>query len=550
MNGHERCLDLAITCIDFALSPVDEALVNAHLASCSDCRTQLEAIRADSQHLADAARELAVSPAVRDTVLDAALENAVPSQLGRPLLVLALVALLVALAGTTVVVGARLLEMIEDARRPVPIVTASPTPQPAPTSRPTTPVVRRGTDAIGDAGNGPDIVAIQTTVSQDTLELVVELLDPFEVGEVFVRLRNSLGEGEDPVAPECGPWSEDAGLTVTPERAVLGQGRSWHLGEPTPEPIPPPAELPFTIENNTVTVTVPLALIPASDTLYLAVWTYGAGNDHYPKAITDDDAYLECFAALLPGEASATDPTGDGEADIVAMTTSSVNDNVIFEVEFAEDYVASESHLSIDIADPAFVTDGDCFMSTRYQILMARGIPQLESPGVQAGLYTVGGNTALDVTPLRYTVNGSHVTIGVPLALIGSPEFINFTATAQPTGASTGGMDNFPDWSSADPAIHPCHQVTLRAESPPPSASPSPRPTRSPTPTASPSLLAIAVTSSSDPWPTVVPLVLLLAIAAILAYGQMARREARADRRRSPGATLQPFARHNLHDRQ
>lgn len=523
MNEHARCLELAIARLDFALSPDDEALISAHLASCSVCRAEARAIRADSRRLIGTALDLPAPRGVRESVLTAALENQAASPvIGRPLLALALVALLVMLAGATVFLGARLVQLIEDSRRPVPIVSASPTPWPSPTSGPMAPVVRSGTDAIGDAGEGPDIVSIETTATQNWVVLTLELARPPESSwGIVVRLRNgrNLEEGEPGPVP-CAPWAEDAVIGITAPGARLEGGNpelvdAGLLG----------TAVPLTIDGNALSLTLPYALLDVSDSLYLALWATDSsgGEDYYPDEV---EGSQECFAALRPGDVSVTSPAmpdlvGDGTVDILAVTTSLANENLDIAFEFSGDYRRDESVLEIDIADPAQVVQQSCFWNREYRIRLSRE----EDPALM-----VADADPSEGTPLSFWISGSRVGIEVPLSLIGSPPSVYFTASAYRAGPTPGTVDHFPNWVTEQWRTRPCRRVVVGQASPPASASPSPSP------------LSAATTSGSDPWATALFVTLLAAVAAVLVFAWVGHRgpAGRAVASRRPGAAHKP----------
>jgi hypothetical protein len=273
MNEHARYLELATAGIDFLLSPTDEAQVRHHLARCESCRASLEAIRADGRGLTSLASEIPVPSRVRVSVLGAALADRPSGLLNRPLLVVALVLLLVALAAATVTAGARLLDLFVDMP--------------------------------------PRVTVLQT----------------------------------------------------------------------------------------------------------------------------------------------ATDPIGDGTVDIVAVTTSQDDDDVIFEVEFADDYAGTA--LSILIFDRAKVAQYDCWWWSEYQIIA--------DPEMAPVLVTPQMRHIADAPPLDYAVSGPRITIRVPRMQIGSPPSVNFTVDARRFDADPGTVDYFPDRGS-DPLTYPCERVSLVAE--------------------------------------------------------------------------------------
>lgn len=327
MNEHARCLQLAISELDFALSPTQAALVSVHLAGCVECRAECEAVRTDGRRLANRAVQLPAPTRVREAVLAAALEEGAPSAFNRALVAIAMMALLVVLAGAAVSVGARLLELIEDSRLPVPVVTASPSGVLDPSAAPNDTAVLEGIDAIGDAGSGPDIVAIKTRAEQDRVVLTIELVAPLEPSErIQVRLRD--GQNVHPAEPDpplCGSWFTDGLIEVSASGVRDLSGTDTN-------------SIPLTIDGSTVVMTIPLSLVNGTDKLYLAVWTrdlngwtpdarvsdhpgyrfpedgeftpnlgtYRGAEDFYPEEVKVED-YQECFPALMPRD--GTDPT-------------------------------------------------------------------------------------------------------------------------------------------------------------------------------------------------------------------------------------------------
>jgi hypothetical protein len=119
MTSHERIVELAVAALDFSIDSDDQRLVNEHLAACETCRDQVGMLRADRDQLS-AATVLTAPAVVRQRLLVTALDSGSSAPLiRRPVLILATVALLLAVAIAGVTVGAGLLEVIFDARLPV-----------------------------------------------------------------------------------------------------------------------------------------------------------------------------------------------------------------------------------------------------------------------------------------------------------------------------------------------------------------------------------------------------------------------------------------------
>jgi hypothetical protein len=70
-------------------------------------------------------------------------------------------------------------------------------------------------------------------------------------------------------------------------------------------------------------------------------------------------------------------------------------------------------------------------------------------------------------TPLAYAIIGRHLTIRVPLVLLGAPQVLHFAADTNPSDGRGQLHDDIPDHSGNDPPFA-CIDATLTAESPPP----------------------------------------------------------------------------------
>lgn len=139
MTTHDRVLEIAAAAIDFELSGQERGMLDAHLAGCSVCRHQVEALRADARAVASLPT-MALSPTVSSAILTRVLRP--PSSLA-PMRLVAIAALLAILTLAAAAVGAALLQRAQDSRftsvvpptpgipQQAPSSAASPTPVPA-----------------------------------------------------------------------------------------------------------------------------------------------------------------------------------------------------------------------------------------------------------------------------------------------------------------------------------------------------------------------------------------------------------------------------------
>jgi hypothetical protein len=139
----------------------------------------------------------------------------------------------------------------------------------------------------------------------------------------------------------------------------------------------------------------------------------------------------------------AADPTGDGDPDIVAVSTSLIGDELIFEVEFAEPYLTETSELYIGLADPHNLSWSGCaLMYDEYGIEMVKSGPPVLSQRVDP--HVIGRQ---DVGQLDSDVAGRLVTITVPLVLIGDPEVLHLEVWANLADELNNQPDTFPGHS-------------------------------------------------------------------------------------------------------
>lgn len=187
----------------------------------------------------------------------------------------------------------------------------------------------------------------------------------------------------------------------------------------------------------------------------------------------------------------ASDPAGDGSPDILYVTTTlTYDDELIFEIEFADDYLTDVATGAIWIPPRGAPCSG--YPVGGYIITLPFG-------GLGAGLLDADKGTevyAFQAVPLPYTIDGPRVTVQVPLGLIGSPEVVRFVASAYRMDQRPR-PDDFPDGDDG-----PCHEVALVAESPPPSAAAG----------------AASMTGGDDLWPQAALVSLLVIAAAVLVY--------------------------------
>lgn len=140
MTVHDRTIELAAVSLDFGLSAHDRAELDRHVASCMECRSDLDGLVHD-------ARRLAARPAVglrvdRAEAIRASLEH--PRRSMSPAMVLAAAVLLLLAALAALAVGAgfqRLLDPQRLAVQPAPSIAlqapvTAPTPTPAPSASP------------------------------------------------------------------------------------------------------------------------------------------------------------------------------------------------------------------------------------------------------------------------------------------------------------------------------------------------------------------------------------------------------------------------------
>lgn len=128
MTSHDRFLEFAAVAIDFPLAQTERDALDRHLETCSACRAEAAALRADAQTMAALPRP-GLDPVHADRILGGALVRHVR----RPTLrLVALAALLALLALGALAVGAELL------RQSMPpslvVVPPSPSPSPVPSS--------------------------------------------------------------------------------------------------------------------------------------------------------------------------------------------------------------------------------------------------------------------------------------------------------------------------------------------------------------------------------------------------------------------------------
>jgi hypothetical protein len=128
MNAHERALELGAARFDFALSADEQDVVDRHLATCLQCRWDLDGMADDARRIES--RPVARMASSRSGAVRAAIERPVPSF--RPAMVLVAAALLALLAmAMAAVVGAELERRIEQTRlavEPAPSGSAAPSP--------------------------------------------------------------------------------------------------------------------------------------------------------------------------------------------------------------------------------------------------------------------------------------------------------------------------------------------------------------------------------------------------------------------------------------
>ncbi|MGE5235004.1 MAG: hypothetical protein ACM3O7_01495 [Acidobacteriota bacterium] len=163
-----------------------------------------------------------------------------------------------------------------------------------------------------------------------------------------------------------------------------------------------------------------------------------------------------------------SDPIGDGTPDFVAVTTSLVNDEVVFDFEFASDHGLGDSFLTIFIPSLDVLDQTDCSAYTTEYLIQMPALGRMDSaPGLSVPDPGREGGWS-EATPLDYTLAGGQLTIRVPLGLIGNPEVLHFSADVYNIESGIEGLDRLPDW---DPLLWPnrptpCVNVALLAASP------------------------------------------------------------------------------------
>ncbi len=147
MTSHDRFLEFAAVAIDFPLARNEREALERHLETCSACRAEAAALRADAQAIAALARP-GLDPGRADQILGGALVR----RARRPTLrFVALVALLALLALGGLAVGAELLRQ----SMPPSLVVVPPSPSPSPV--PSSPAITGWQVAsIGEAGSLPE----------------------------------------------------------------------------------------------------------------------------------------------------------------------------------------------------------------------------------------------------------------------------------------------------------------------------------------------------------------------------------------------------------
>lgn len=187
-------------------------------------------------------------------------------------------------------------------------------------------VSHRGTDTVGDADGGPDIVAVETTItSRDELLVTIEMADPLtDADGVEVWLETGLGPGSHPLGdpPICNGWFMEAAIRITSGGAAV---HSVAGADPGALEVP----IPATIDGETLTVSIPLSLVDMTDTLYVALIARSAAaiTDRYPDEAPDGQG---CHRALLPSEElPETDTTLDQQASMRARITAIVTPAVL-----------------------------------------------------------------------------------------------------------------------------------------------------------------------------------------------------------------------------
>ena len=134
MNAHERALELGAARFDFALTPGETDTLERHLATCLQCRWDVDGMADDDRRIGS--RPMAWMSPSRSAVLRSTLEA--PGRAMSPAMVLVAAAVLVALAIAAAAVGSVIVQRIEDSRlaiEPAPssslpaVVPPSPTPR-------------------------------------------------------------------------------------------------------------------------------------------------------------------------------------------------------------------------------------------------------------------------------------------------------------------------------------------------------------------------------------------------------------------------------------
>lgn len=355
--------------------------------------------------------------------------------------------------------------------------TGGPTASPSPAA--TTGARTDGTDPRADAtGEAPDILAIHTTEAADaTYTVEVVLAAPMAPGaRLAVWYETNGAHPADPLTGTywlegCELWQMNGRISVDSTGDVWAPTGSWQ-----PSPI---------VDGRTVSFDLPLERLNnawVKDQLAIVVVSTDGqgGEDRLP------DESGSCYPLLYrnPSDISVADGDpvgdlfGDGPPDFIGVTTSLVDDQVVFLFEFFGDaFVPGNDRLWVDIIENADVlASGGCDgWSPDYRIETQN--PEHPTFGFSPHLVDLGHGldpSAVAGTPLEYSVMESSLTILVPYDLIGAPEVLHFTTGTYAPGGPT---DRIPNWDGTGP-LTPCVDVTLVAAAQ--TASPTAIPTVSP----------------------------------------------------------------------